>query len=328
MADASNRPRPKAWLNGILFALTVVSTFIVGLFLSQPYVHPDSPASPVGLGPFLEPRVLLLGGLYAVVLMVILTAHELGHYLTCRRYGVAATLPYFLPAPNLFGTFGAFIKIKSPIHRKQELFDIGAAGPLAGFVLALPALAVGLAFSKVGPVAAGEGMFSLGEPLLLKLASAIFFKHIPAGADIVLHPVAFAGWVGLLVTSLNLFPIGQLDGGHVAYAMFGRRKRYVSSAAPAAFLILGVFFFSGWLVWAFFALLFAIITRVKKPRGLYLMALRLRHPQVLDEDIPLDRKRMIVGLVIVLIFILSFIPDPVKGYGLLGLLKQGGMGVK
>ncbi|MEN6312220.1 MAG: site-2 protease family protein, partial [Acidobacteriota bacterium] len=264
----------------------------------------------------------------AVVLMIILTAHELGHYLTCRRYGIAATLPYFLPAPNLFGTFGAFIKIKSPINRKQELFDIGAAGPLAGFVLALPALAVGLAFSKVGPVAAAEGTFSLGEPLLLKLTSAIFFRHIPAGADIVLHPVAFAGWVGLLVTSLNLFPVGQLDGGHVAYAMFGRRKKYLSSAALGTFFFLGIFCFSGWLVWAFFALLFAVIIRVRKPQGLYRMALRLRHPQVLDEDIPLDRKRMIVGLIVILIFILSFIPDPVKDYGLLGLLKQGGMGVK
>jgi len=332
MDDASSRPRPKAWLNGILFVLTVASTFVVGLGLSQAYVHPDSPAlsadSGVGLQSFLEPRILVLGGLYSVVLMIILTAHELGHYLTCRRYGLAATLPYFLPAPNLFGTFGAFIKIKSPISRKQQLFDIGAAGPLAGFILALPALAVGLAFSKVAPVAAGEGTFSLGEPLLFKLGSAIFFGHLPAGADIILHPVAFAGWVGLLVTSINLFPVGQLDGGHIAYAMFGRAKRYLSSAALGAFIVLGVFCFAGWLIWGIFGLLFAVIVRFKMPRGLYLAALRLKHPEVYDENVPLDRRRMIVGFIVILIFVLSFIPDPVKDYSLLGLLKQAAKGVK
>ncbi len=332
MDEAGSRPGRKVWLNGVLFVLTVASTFVVGLGLSQAYVHPDSPVlspdSGFGLASFLEPQILLLAGLYAAVLMAILTAHELGHYLTCRRYGLAATLPYFLPFPNLFGTLGAFIKIKSPISLKRQLFDVGAAGPLAGFCLALPALAAGLAFSKVSTAAAGEGTLALGEPLLLKLASAVFFRGLPAGADIVLHPVAFAGWVGLLVTSINLFPLGQLDGGHVAYAMFGRAKRYLASVSLAAFLLLGVFSFAGWLIWGGLGLLFAGIVRLKRPRRLYWAALRLKHPQVYDEDVPLDRKRMVVGLVVILIFVLSFIPDPVKGYSLLGLLKQAATGVK
>jgi membrane-associated protease RseP (regulator of RpoE activity) len=315
----------RVWVNGVLFVLTSLSTFIVGLGLALSYVYPDSPGThpPVGspVRAFLEPRVLVLGILYAAVLMVILAGHEIGHYLTCRRYGLVATLPYFIPAPNLFGTFGAFIKIKSPITRKQELFDVGAAGPLAGFILALPALVVGLAFSKVMPVTQGEGTMILGEPLLLKLTSLLFFKHIPAGADIVLHPVGFAGWVGLLVTSINLFPVGQLDGGHIAYAMVGRMRKRVSSAALLAFTVLGVFCFVGWFIWGIAGLLFVLVIRLKRPRRLYYILSRLAHPPLPDEDVRLTRGRLIVGGLIILIFILSFIPAPVKGFSLLALLK-------
>ncbi len=277
---------------------------------------------------FLDPRVLVLGLLYSGVLMMILTGHELGHYLTCRRHGLAATLPYFLPAPNLFGTFGAFIKIKSPIHWKRQLFDVGAAGPLAGFILSLPALAIGLAFSKVVPGALSGGTLELGEPLLLKLGSALRFGRLPAGSDVFLHPVAFAGWVGLLVTSINLLPVGQLDGGHVAYALVGRRRKLVSSLTLGALILLGVFFFVGWLLWGFLGLLFVLVVRLKRPTRLYQLAIRLRHPQVLDEDVSLDRGRMVVGVLVIVIFVLSFIPDPVKGMSLLGLLKQAGLGVR
>jgi membrane-associated protease RseP (regulator of RpoE activity) len=324
--------KKKAWINGVLFALTVASTFSLGLGLGFTYLYPDAPGLPpapgFGVGAFLEPRVLALGLLYAGVLMVILTGHELGHYLTCRRYGLDATLPYFIPAPNLFGTFGAFIKIKSPINWKRQLFDVGAAGPLSGFMLTLPALFIGLMYSKVVPLAAGEGTVSLGEPLLLKLVSALVLKPVPDGSDILLHPVAFAGWVGLLVTSLNLLPLGQLDGGHVAYALFGEKKRVLSSVILGALILLGVFFFAGWLIWGGLGLVFVLVVRLKRPAALYRLAIRLRHPPIQDEDVPLSRGRVIVGVLIILIFILSFIPDPVRGYSLLGLLKQAGGGVR
>jgi membrane-associated protease RseP (regulator of RpoE activity) len=316
--EESGRLR-KAWLNALLFGLTLLSTFFVGLSMGVSYVYPglqslDSLPGP-GLRAFIEPRILMLGFLYSAVLMVILVGHELGHYLTCRRYGISATLPYFIPAPNLIGTFGAFIRIKSPIWQKHQLFDIGVSGPLTGFLLALPALLVGLALSKVAPLPAGEGTMALGEPLLLKLLAALFFRHIPAGADIVLHPVAFAGWVGLLVTALNLFPIGQLDGGHIAYSLVGKKAGLVSFVVLAAFVILGIFSFAGWFIWGLIGLLFIFMRRLK-------------HPPILDEDVPLTRGRRIIGAVIILVFILSFIPDPVKGYDLLGLLTHGGAGVK
>jgi membrane-associated protease RseP (regulator of RpoE activity) len=335
MEGLPGRTSRKPWLNGVLFVLTFASTFFVGLGLSLPYIFADTFRGGPGVievdwdfQAFLDPRVLALGLLYAGVLMVILTGHELGHYLTCRRYGLAATLPYFLPAPNLFGTLGAFIKIKSPINWKRQLFDVGAAGPLTGFILSLPALAIGLAFSKVVPGALSGGTLELGEPLLLKLGSALHFGRIPAGSDIFLHPVAFAGWVGLLVTSINLLPVGQLDGGHVAYALVGRQRKLVSSLTLGALILLGVFFFVGWLIWGGLGLLFVLVVRLKRPGFLYRLASRLRHPQILDEDVPLDRGRMIVGALVILIFILSFIPDPIKGMSLLGLLKQAGLGVK
>lgn len=325
-------PPRRAWVNGVLFALTLLSTWYVGLGLSLSYLHPEimgGPSadivSPVALR---EPRVLVLSLLFAAVLMAILTAHELGHYLTCRRNGLSATLPYFIPFPNLLGTLGAFIKIKSPIRWKRQLFDVGAAGPLTGFVLALPAIVVGLAFSKVVAVRPGEGVLTLGEPLLFQLVGLLFFRHIPPGADLVLHPVAFAGWAGLLVTSLNLFPVGQLDGGHIAYALVGRRRGLVSMVALAAFVILGVFFFVGWLIWGGLGLIYVLILRLRRPAGVYRLAHRLKHPPVVDEDAPLGRGRTVLAVVIIVAFVLSFIPDPIKGASLLALLKQAGTVVK
>jgi membrane-associated protease RseP (regulator of RpoE activity) len=332
MEGSPGRTSRKPWLNGILFVLTLVSTFSLGVLLSLSYLYPDSPgpapAPKPGLGSILEPRILILAGLYAAVLMIILTGHELGHYLTCRRYGIEATLPYFIPGPTLIGTFGAFIRIQSPVNLKRQWFDIGAAGPLAGFILTVPALFVGLALSKVVPAAASEGAIALGEPLLLKLGSAIFFRHIPAGSSVVLHPVAFAGWAGLLVTFINLFPLGQLDGGHVAYALLGRKKRYVSAAAICGFIILGFFFSYSWLLWGLLGLVFVLVVRLKRPGRLYRLAIRLRHPQAFDEDLPLGRGRTLVGVLVIVVFILSFIPDPIKGTSLLGLLKQAGLGVR
>lgn len=309
-------PRERTWLNGLLFVLTVLSTCFAGLGWSASYLFFEAGAAS-GANPVAEaaralgdPRVFPLSSLYAAVLMTILVGHELGHYLTCRRYGIRATLPFFIPGPPFIGTFGAFIRIKSPINFKRQLFDIGANGPFVGFLLALPALVVGLAFSTVTTYVPTGDSISFGEPLLFKLLSSLFFGRTPEGSVLVLHPVGFAGWVGILVTSFNLIPFGQLDGGHVAYALFGRKARLVSKGVIVIFVVMGVFFWVGWFLWAAVILFFEFKSK-----------LRLRHPPVLDEDAPLDPKRRFLGVLIILIFVLSFIPDPVKGLDLLSLLK-------
>jgi len=293
--------RGKIWINIVLFAVTVVSTFVVGISWSLSFKYADVLSQPqevnLGIKIFEDPQVIYLSIIYALVLIIILLGHELGHFLTCQHYQIESTLPYFIPAPTLIGTLGAFIKIKSPITRKKQLFDIGVAGPLTGFVLAVPALVYGLSLSKVVPALPQEGTLVFGEPLLLKLAASIIFENIPPNHDIILHPVAFAGWVGIFVTALNLFPVGQLDGGHVSYALFGGKSKNLAKIFLGIFIIMGIFFWLGWFLWAFIILL-----------------LGLRHPRVIDEGNSLSPGRKFVGFLVLLIFILSFIPDPIKGY--------------
>jgi len=298
--------KKRPWINAVLFALTVASTYFVGLAQSATYVQIErnGPGAAVALDPSIltEPAVVRLSMLYVVVLMGILLGHELGHYLACRRYGIDSTLPYFMPFPNLIGTLGAFIKIRSPIRRKQELFDIGAAGPLTGFLLALPALVYGVSRSRVAVEAGGDGWLSLGDPLILKLLTGAFLPD--SQSAILLHPVAFAGWVGTLVTAFNLFPIGQLDGGHIVYALFGRRARLVAQVSLVVFAVLGVFFWVGWFVWAALILLVG-----------------LEHPPIWDEQASLSASRKLLAAALVLVFVLSFIPDPIKGFSLLSLIR-------
>jgi membrane-associated protease RseP (regulator of RpoE activity) len=308
------RTRAKAgpWLNVLLFVLTIASTFFVGLSWSLSYrygnaVEQDFPFN-FRPGLFNDRGIVTLSVLYSVVLLVILLGHELGHYLACRRYRIDATLPYFVPAPTLIGTLGAFIKIKSPITRKRQLFDIGAAGPLVGFALALPALVVGLSLSKIALPPRGEGALVFGEPLIFKLIARLLFADIPPGHVILPHPVAFAGWVGVLVTAFNLFPMGQLDGGHIFFAMVGRKAVTVAKVFLGAFVIMGVFFWVGWFVWA-----------------LLILLLGLKHPRVADEDVPLSPGRKAVGVLMVLIFVISFIPAPIKGLNLFDVLRQFGL---
>jgi membrane-associated protease RseP (regulator of RpoE activity) len=300
--------KDRTWLNVLLFIVTVFSTFFVGLGWSASYIQAEAFSANPSFVPqadiFRDPRVVGLSVIYAFVLLLILLGHELGHYLTCRRYGLSATLPFFIPAPTLIGTLGAFIKIRSPIRDKRQLFDIGATGPLVGFVLALPALVVGLAMSKVVPALSGEGTIAFGEPLILKLAGLVVLPSIPRNYDIVLHPIAFAGWVGVLITSLNLFPAGQLDGGHVAYSVFGRRTRTISRLVVAVFFLLGLVSWLGWIIWAFLILI-----------------LGTKHPPTWDEGRPLPLGRKILAAIVLLVFILSFIPDPIKGYSGLEMLK-------
>ena len=309
MGDMNAGTNNRIWLNILLFVVTVLSVFAVGITWSQSYIYAETFSGggidQLTVSALKDPRVLWLSVLYAAALMTILLGHELGHYLTCRRYGINATFPFFIPAPTMIGTLGAFIRIKSPITRKNQLFDIGAAGPLTGFILALPALVYGLSLSKVLPSLPREETIVFGEPLLLKIIWALLFRHVPEGYDVFLHPLAFAGWVGVLVTSFNLFPVGQLDGGHIAYALFGRRAKTLSVIMLGAFFVLGVFFWVGWIVWA-----------------LVILLLSLKHPKVYDESEKLSKSRRILGAAVVGIFILSFIPDPLRGYSLFDVVKK------
>lgn len=235
---------------------------------------------------------------YSATILAILGCHELGHYLACRYYDVDASLPYFLPAPVLTGTLGAFIRIREPIPFKWMLFDIGIAGPIAGFLVAVPALVVGLLMSRIAVFPSDTGGFAFGEPLLFQLAAKLFWGTPPEGYTLNLHPVGFAAWFGLLATALNLFPIGQLDGGHISYAVFGRRSSHVTLAMVGVALVLTAFS-SSWLVWTV----------------LMLLMLRMfgrHHPPTLDEHVPLDRTRTLLAAFALLMFVLCFTPVPIE----------------
>jgi membrane-associated protease RseP (regulator of RpoE activity) len=251
------------------------------------------------------PGALLAGGLwYSLTILAILGAHEMGHYLACRYYGINASLPFFIPAPyTMIGTFGAFIRIRQPLRNKRELFDIGVAGPFAGFLVALPTLFYGLSLSRVARVPASFQGVELGEPLLFQFASRALWGTIPDGYSLNLHPMALAAWFGLLATLLNLFPLGQLDGGHVSYAVLGRRSRYVTLATVGAAVVL-TFVSLSWLVWTLLM-------------GGMLIAFGPQHPPTLDEDVPLDPTRRWLALAALVIFVLCFTPAPIQPLDLL-----------
>ena len=200
------------WLHALLFLLTVATTTWNGVYQYAAFATEIG-----GRVRFSLLDLVVRGGWYSATILAILGCHELGHYFACRYYDVDASLPYFLPVPiTLTGTLGAFIRIREPIPSKRMLFDIGIAGPIAGFVIAVPALFMGLAMSRLVPMPTEFHGVSLGEPLLFKLASHTFFGTVPDGYYVNMHPMAFAAWFGLLATALNLFPIGQLDGGHIS----------------------------------------------------------------------------------------------------------------
>ena len=239
----------------------------------------------------------LHGAWFSLTLLAILAAHEFGHYFACRYYRVDATLPYFLPAPlALTGTVGAVIRIRQPIRSKPVLFDVGVAGPIAGFVVAVPALFLGLYLSRVVPLPDDFVGMSLGEPLLFQWAAALTWGAAPEGYTLNLHPVGLAAWLGLLLTALNLFPIGQLDGGHIAYAVLGPRSTFVSLAATLTVVAL-VFLSASWIIWAL--LMIAM-----------LVFLGPRHPRTPDEHVPLDTPRLLLAAVAAAIFVVCFTPAP------------------
>lgn len=269
----------RPWPQILLFVATVATTLFVGA-LQQ------------GVNPFADPASLVSGWPFSLSLLSILGVHELGHYFTARRYGVQVTLPYFIPAPIGLGTFGAFIKMKSPIGDRQSLFDIGIAGPIAGLCLAVPILMMGLTMSEIVP-AHGEVGISLGSPLLFTFVQELTLGPIPEGMDILLHPVAFAGWIGFFVTALNLIPLGQLDGGHIAYALLGRHSEKVAFFTAIVLVFLGIRFWPGWLFWAFLGFI-----------------LGFRHPPTMNEVTPLDPRRRLLAFGAFVLLLLLVTPAP------------------
>lgn len=243
---------------------------------------------------FIKPLQIFWGLPFSVTLLAILLAHELSHYISSKKHGVEATLPYFIPAPTFFGTFGAFIKMKSPITTKNALMDIGASGPIAGFIISVLASAGGLYFSKIIPVTRTEGMVMLGDSLLFSGLSRLILGAVPPNHDVFLHPVALAGWIGFFVTSLNLIPVGQLDGGHILYALIGERHVTLSKALIGVLVLMGLFVYEGWIVWA-----------------ILLVLLGLRHPPIIYSYLPLDPVRRRIGWTTLIIFVLTFTPVPV-----------------
>ena len=249
---------------------------------------------------FVQPSMLAQGLTFSFALLAILTAHEFGHYIACRRYNVDATLPFFIPAPPLFlaGTFGAFIKIKSPIPSRRALFDIGVAGPLAGFVIALPVTIIGLVAAHTqAPVAGGE--IILHDSLLVQIFAR--FLHVNLDA-VALNPFSFAAWIGLLVTSLNLMPVGQLDGGHATYSVFGPKVH--KHLGRIAFFTMSALALLGWFLHnSPSGFLYAVLLGVM---------LKVRHPQPVNDYEKLNRGRLIVAALTLLVFVLSFLPFPIS----------------
>jgi membrane-associated protease RseP (regulator of RpoE activity) len=270
----------------ILFILTLITTTLAGVMLN-------------GVAPWEEPGKIYIGLPFSLTLLFILLVHEFSHYFMSRKHHVSATLPYFIPAPSIIGTFGAIIKMKPPIPDRRALIDIGASGPIGGFVIAVIASIVGLNLSDVIPVEEVQQMqegMALGSSLLFSFLTKITLNVDPDKYEIILHPVAFAGWIGLLVTALNLLPIGQLDGGHITYALFGERHAMISRITIPALVIMGLLSWMGWLIWA----------------GLMII-IGYRHPPVVYPMIELDKGRRLIGWASLVIFILTFTPVPISG---------------
>ena len=298
------RRRPRYWLNALLLLLTLLTMLMVGARFQYNFEHnlPLVSQEAVWLPVtwiWQQPWQLLRGIPFAASLIVILLAHEMGHFLYCRRYGVHATLPFFIPAPTLIGTFGAFIRIKSPIRTRKALFDIGIAGPLAGFLVALPVLFVSLLHSHVSAAQAGSDM-QLGYPAVFFVVQHVIGLIWPHAAVarvpfefINLHPVALAAWVGMFATALNLVPGGQLDGGHILFSVWPRMHRWVTRTLVLIFIPMGIWLWQGWFIWA-----------------VLLLGTGMRHPPVWDfSDIGSGRR--VLAVVAMLMFLLTITPAPV-----------------
>ncbi|MBI5281026.1 MAG: site-2 protease family protein [Candidatus Solibacter usitatus] len=291
--------RPRLWLHALLFGLTFFTTTAVGARMAFNFQH-NLPAFDIDhdliifLQAFRDPSILLAGLPYSLTLLLILTAHEFGHWFACLYHEIDASLPYFLPSPLVTGTFGAFIRFRSAVKSRRELFDVGVAGPIAGFLVAIPAVGIGLALSRVSPGLDQLSDIHFGTPALMRALEWWLFPGTPP-EDIYLHPVARAAWMGLFATGFNLLPVGQLDGGHLVYACFGERHRQVSLVAIALLCLTGILTFHWpWIAWA--AILFF---------------LGRRHFVVYGAG-SIGSGRMRLFFASALIFALSFMPVPIR----------------
>ena len=291
-----SEPRHRYWLHFLLLFLTLITTSVVGAGLSARFAA-GTPFQIEDIYGYQQvwrhPAYLLTGLPFSITLLGVLLAHEMGHFWTARYYHVNASLPYFLPVPTLIGTFGAFIRIRSAIVSKRVLFDIGIAGPIAGFVALLLPLIAGVSLSKVIPGIAENGDVAFGTPLIVRALEWMMFPGVPE-SDIYLHPVARAAWVGILATALNLLPIGQLDGGHILYAFLGERVKYTSWLLVAAFIPMGFFFAYSWWFWAILLLFFG-----------------MRHPSIVDYA-PIGRARTQLAFFALFMLLVCFTPSPIR----------------
>lgn len=325
--------RPRLRTNALLFLATVATTIIAGALQAR------------GAEAFTSLESVLTGVPFSAALLGILLAHEMGHYFTSRHYGVPASLPYFIPVPTIIGTMGAVIRMHAVIRDRRILFDIGVAGPLAGMVVAVPVTVLGLLHSEVVDIASMHGGITLGDSLLFVWISQWLLGPLPDTHTVLLHPVAFAGWLGFFVTSLNLIPMGQLDGGHVAYGVLGPRHRLLSRVVFLGLLSWGVhgaFLVFHPLQWAWALALcwtgVRIAVTIRQGRLLRFVMLslllfglwqefvldtilwifwatlmsfiRLDHPPTRDVHIPLDTKRKLLSGLALILFLLTFIPRP------------------
>lgn len=278
-----------------LFALTLMSTLAAGAQFAAAYAAGHAPVFDdffsAYFRPFTHPALFLAGVPFALTLLGILLAHELGHFFACRYYHIQASYPYFVPAPTLIGTVGAFIRIRSPIASRRALFDMALAGPLIGFLIAVPALAISIAHSRVVFAADAASPLVFGQPLIERLLEWWLRPGVPH-ANLLLTPVGRAAWVGLFATALNLLPAGQLDGGHILYTLASERHRRISLCVALALVPLS-FLWVGWAMWA--ALLIVI---------------GFRHPPLINRWEPLDPRRRVLAGVALAIFLLCFMPSP------------------
>ncbi|MCU1309172.1 MAG: peptidase [Candidatus Angelobacter sp.] len=307
-------PNRRYWLHALLFLLTVLTTLIIGARLQdnflngQPTFIADESFFPIRWI-WAQPSRLLLGIPFSATLLGILMAHEMGHFVYSVRNRVYATLPFFIPAPTPIGTMGAFIQIKSAFRTRASLFDIGIAGPIAGFLIAVPMAAVGLILSRPLPAEIDPATVQLGQPLIFEFIYWLLHQfsignaaQIPMGS-LYMHPIALAAWVGMLATAFNLLPGGQLDGGHIVYAMNPRAHKPVSTAAMLVLAPLAFFYWPGWLFWVI---------------GI---GLTRRHPPVpIWPDLNVQRRYL--ALMAALIFLLTFVPEPFPGSSLYEILRQ------
>jgi len=319
---AAPPPRQRYWLHALLLLLTCFTTLVVGAHMQFNFAHgrpvfllEDSAASffPVRWA-FSQPARLLLGIPFAGTLMLILLAHEMGHYLYCKRYGVRATLPFFIPAPSLIGTLGAFIRIRSPIRSRTALFDIGIAGPIAGFVVAVGVLVASLGLSRPIPHGAPPADLELGFPLIFHLMHWVQRTMAGTGAGsavaflpldrVLLHPTAIAAWVGMFATALNLLPGGQLDGGHIVFSIAPRAHRWISWVTTVCLLFMAYYLCYIWAVWA-------ILLRLSS----------LRHPQVAEWP-KVSGGRLWLAAFAILMLVLTLTPAPFLHFSLPDMWRE------